>query len=91
MAWTPEQEKAIKHFATVIENTTKETFEEDIVEKLIYKEKLFVLEPCDLDTAVKNFERTDYNFYIFKDMDSNDEVAVLYKRVDGTIGLIRCR
>lgn len=69
----------------------EETFEEDIVEKLIYKEKLFVLEPCDIDTAVKNFERTDYNFYIFKDMDSNDEVAVLYKRVDGTIGLIRCR
>ena len=69
----------------------EETFEEDIVEKLIYKEKLFVLEPCDLDTAVKNFERTDYNFYIFKDIDSNDEVAVLYRRVDGTIGLIRCR
>jgi ribosome-associated translation inhibitor RaiA len=69
----------------------EETFEEDIVEKLIYKEKLFVLEPCDIDTAVKNFERTDYNFYIFKDMDSNEEVAVLYKRVDGTIGLIRCR
>ena len=69
----------------------EETFEEDIVEKLIYKEKLFVLEPCDLDTAVKNFERTDYNFYIFKDIDSNDEVAVLYRRVDGTSGLISCR
>ena len=64
---------------------------EDAVEQLIHKEKLFVLEPCDIDTAVKNFERTDYNFYIFKDIDSNDEVAVLYKRVDGTIGLIRCR
>ena len=64
---------------------------EDAIEQLIYKEKLFVLEPCDLDTAIKNFERTDYNFYIFKDIDSNDEVAVLYRRVDGTLGLIRCR
>lgn len=64
---------------------------EDAVEQLISKEKLFVLEPCDLDTAVKNFERTDYNFYVFKDRDSNCEVAILYKRVDGTLGLIRCR
>lgn len=66
-------------------------FEDDIVEQLIFKEKLFVLEPCDLDTAVKNFERTDYNFYVFKDRDSNDELAIIYKRVDGTLGLIRCR
>lgn len=64
---------------------------EDAVEQLIYKEKLFMLEPCDLDTAVKNFERTDYNFYVFKDRDSDCEVAILYKRVDGTLGLIRCR
>ncbi len=64
---------------------------EDAVEQIICKEKLFVLEPCDIDTAVRNFERTDYNFYIFKDTDSNDEVAVLYRRVDGTVGLIRCR
>jgi putative sigma-54 modulation protein len=64
---------------------------EDAIEQIICKEKLFMLEPCDIDTAVKNFERTDYNFYIFKDTDSNDEVAVLYRRVDGTIGLIRCR
>lgn len=64
---------------------------EDAVEQIICKEKLFVLEPCDIDTAVRNFERTDYNFYIFKDTDSNDEVAVLYRRVDRTIGLIRCR
>ena len=46
-------------------------FEEDIVEQLIFKEKLFMLEPYDIDTAVKNFERTDYNFYIFKDIDAD--------------------
>ena len=71
--------------------TFDEAITEDAVEQLISKEKFFVLEPCDIDTAVKNFERTDYNFYIFKDIDSNDEVAVLYRRVDGTLGLIRCR
>lgn len=69
----------------------EETLTEDVVEQLIYKEKLFVLEPIDLDTAVKKFEQTDYNFYVFKDRDSACEVAILYKRVDGTLGLIRCR
>ena len=69
----------------------KGVVEEDIAEKLIFKEKLFMLEPCDLDTAIRNFERTDYNFYVFKDRDDNCDVAILYKRVDGTIGLIRCR
>ena len=71
--------------------TFDEAITEDAVEQLISKEKFFVLDPCDIDTAVKNFERTDYNFYIFKDIDSNDEVAVLYRRVDGNLGLIRCR
>ena len=64
---------------------------DDATEQLIFKEKLFVIEPCDIDTAVKNFERTDYAFYVFKDIDYNDEIAVLYKRVDGTLGIIRCR
>ena len=58
---------------------------------LIFKEKIFILEPCDLETAVKNFERTDYNFYIFRDVDDNDTVAVLYRRFDKTLGIIRCR
>ena len=81
--------KALAKKRHIVEVDT--AFEEDVVEQLIFKEKLFVLEPCDIDTAVKNFERTDYNFYVFKDMDANCEVAILYKRVDGTLGLIRCR
>jgi ribosome-associated translation inhibitor RaiA len=61
------------------------------INDLVSKEKIFMLEPCDLETAIKNFERTDYNFYVFKDIDDRNDVAVLYKRVDGTFGLIRCR
>ncbi len=70
----------------------EESFEvEEFIDKLVAKEKIFILEPCDLETAIKNFERTDYNFYIFKDVDDNSEVAVLYRRYDKTIGIIRCR
>lgn len=61
------------------------------INNLIFKEKIFILEPCDLETAVKNFERTDYNFYIFRDIDDNDAIAVIYRRFDKTLGIIRCR
>lgn len=70
-----------------------EFIEEELagVEELISKEKTFILEPCELETAIKNFEQTDYNFYVFRDIDNNNEVAVLYKRADDTYGVIRCR
>ena len=60
-------------------------------EELITKEKVFILEPCSVEAAIKDFEKTDYNFYVFTDIDSNNETAVLYKRADGTYGIIRCR
>ena len=67
--------------------------EEDVetLEDLISKEKTFILEPCDVETAIQNFEQTDYTFYIFRDIDCNNEVAVLYKRADDMLGIIRCK
>ena len=64
---------------------------EDTINDRISKEKMFVLEPCYLETAIKNFEQTDYNFYVFKDIDDRNSIAILYKRFDDTVGIIRCR
>lgn len=63
----------------------------DIIEPFISKEKIFFLDSYDISTAVSKFEQTDYSFYIFRDIDSNDEVVVLYRRADDTFGIIRCR
>lgn len=63
----------------------------DIVENLISKEKVFIIDACDLATAITKFEQTDYSFYIFKDIDSDEQMAVLYRRADDTFGIIRCR
>lgn len=65
--------------------------ENDSVDDLISKEKVFILDPCDLETAISQFEQTDYSFYTFRDIDNHNEVAVLYKRTDDTYGVIRCR
>ena len=61
------------------------------VESLFEKEKMFMLDPITVEEAIANFEMTDYKFYIFKDIDDNSNVAVIYKRQDGKNGIIRCR
>lgn len=60
-------------------------------EELISKEKVFILEPCTLEEALSKFEQTDYTFYTFRDIDSDNEVSILYKRFDNSIGVIRCK
>ena len=66
-------------------------FADNKVESLFEKEKMFVLDPITVDEAIANFEMTDYEFYIFKDIDDNGNIAVIYKRQDGKNGVIRCR
>lgn len=63
----------------------------DTLEDLISKEKTFILDPMEVEVAIKNFEQTDYTFYVFRDIDAHNEVAILYKRFDGSLGIIRCR
>lgn len=63
----------------------------DTLEDLISKEKVFILEPCTVEDAIKSFDQTDYAFYVFRDVDNQNEVAILYKRFGDDLGIIRCR
>lgn len=60
-------------------------------ESVISKEKVFIIDSCTLEAAIAKFEQTDYSFYIFKDIDSDEQMAVLYRRADDAFGIIRCR
>ena len=61
------------------------------VESPFEKEKMFMLAPITVEEAIANFEMTDYEFYVFKDIDDDSNIAVIYKRQDGKNGIIRCR
>ncbi len=63
----------------------------DTLEDLISKEKVFILEPCTVEAAIKAFDQTDYTFYVFRDIDNRNEIAILYKRFGDDLGIIRCR
>jgi putative sigma-54 modulation protein len=58
-----------------------EEFEEIVKRKKVY------LKPMDEDEAIVQMELLGHAFYIYKDIDSG-KVNVLYKRYDGTYGVI---
>ena len=58
--------------------------------KLISKEKTFNLTPMTLTDAVEMFECTDYPFFVYRDIDDENNIAIIYKRFGNTLGLIRC-
>lgn len=57
---------------------------------LISKEKVFNLTPMTLEDAINMFECTDYPFFVYKDIDDGNNIAVIYKRFGNTLGIIRC-
>lgn len=63
---------------------------DDIYLNLISKEKIFELSPMTLTEAVEMFECTDYPFFVYKDIDDGNNIAIIYKRFGNTLGLIRC-
>jgi len=65
--------------------------EDPEIVNLISKEKVFVLSPTTVEEAVDELEHTDYSFYVFKNIEDNDNVSIIYKRHDDEYGLIKCR
>lgn len=62
----------------------EESEEEEIV---ISKVKHFAMKPMDAEEACVQMELTGHNFYVFRSADT-DEVNVVYKRKNGTYGII---
>lgn len=60
--------------------------EEEVAYKIV-KNKRFELRPMDAEEAVMQMELLGHNFYVFINGDT-DQVNVVYKRKNGTFGLI---
>lgn len=58
---------------------------------LITKEKIFDLKPISLEEAVDELELTDYSFYVFKNINDDNNISIIYKRHTDEYGLIKCR
>ena len=59
--------------------------------KLISKEKTFDLKPITIEEAIDELAYTDYLFYVFKNIDDEDNISIIYKRHNDEYGLIKCK
>lgn len=97
---TDKLERQIRKNKTRIHNKYKntETFEmrydyeldtsnEEENESKIVKRKTIVMKPMDEEEAILQMELLNHDFFIFKNIDE-DCISVLYKRKDGSYGII---
>lgn len=67
-----------------IKNIDKNNDEEEIV---IEKTKRFAIKPMDVEEAAMQMDLLGHNFFVFRNAET-EEVNVVYKRKNGTYGLI---
>jgi len=72
----------LKYFEPVVKDS-----KEDDNEVKIAKTKKFAIKPMDAEEAVMEMEMLGHNFFVYRNA-SSDEVNVVYKRKNGTYGLI---
>lgn len=68
---------------------TLEETDEEPKEKIV-KRKNIDMKPMDEEEAILEMELLGHNFFVYKDMDTNN-TCVLYKRKDGDYGLIETK
>ena len=68
------------------EEITEADDEDDVIPKIV-RTKRFAVKPLMLDEAALQFQLLDHDFFVFRNAETQ-EVNVLYKRRDGTYGLI---
>lgn len=67
-----------------------EEVEEPIEESQILRRKEIDFKPMDEDEAILQMELTNHDFFVFKNIDEKC-TSVVYKRKDGTYGIINAR
>lgn len=81
---------------TIFDTEVADDYADEVIDahdaylSMISKEKIFELTPMTLGDAIEMFECTDYPFFVYKDVEDNNNIAVIYKRFGNTLGLIRC-
>ena len=64
------------------------TEEEEPEEFKIVRNKRFSIKPMSAEEAILQMNLLDHEFFVFKNMDAEDAISVVYKRKQGGYGLI---
>lgn len=75
-----------KHHGILVSDDADSEVEDDLIEK----EKVVILDEISSDEAIDEMELLGHNFYVYRDIDRK-AVCIVYKRADGTYGLMETR
>ena len=62
--------------------------EDDSEEFKVVRSKRFSIKPMGVQEAILQMNLLDHEFFVFRNMDSDDAISVVYKRKNGGYGLI---
>ena len=79
--------KMRRKFKDVLQYEMMMDITKDEEESSIVKRKAIELRPMDEEEAILQMELVDHDFFVFKNVDT-ESVSVLYKRKDGSYGII---
>lgn len=72
---------AVPAFAAAAEDEADDEFK-------IVRSKRFSIKPMSPEEAILQMNLLDHEFFVFRNMDENDAIAIVYKRKQGGYGLI---
>lgn len=78
--------KKEKHHGILVSDDADFEAEDDLIEK----EKVVILDEISSDEAIDEMELLGHNFYVYRDIDRK-ATCIVYKRADGTYGLMETR
>lgn len=97
---TDKLERQIRKNKTRLNRNTKDSVKEfnfdyevkddEVSKEKVVKRKNIETKPMDEEEAILEMELLGHNFFVYKDMDTNN-TCVLYKRKDGDYGLIETK
>ncbi len=97
---TDKLERQIRKNKTRLNRNTKDSVKEfnfdyevkddEVSKEKVVKRKNIETKPMDEEEAILEMELLGHNFFVYKDMDTNN-TCVLYKRKDGNYGLIETK
>ena len=64
------------------------TIDEEEEEFKIVRSKRFSIKPMSAEEAILQMDLLGHEFFVFKNMDADDAISVVYKRKQGGYGLI---
>jgi putative sigma-54 modulation protein len=83
--------KSSKHIKSIIKALDSAEEADSSQESRIASSKIIMLDSISEEDAIQYLELINYDFYVFRDIDRDNKVCVVYRKYNGGYGLLETR